>query len=84
MISKTICYLLSNTNLATHPFDQVEQGFRRGYDVEGGRHRASLLKIRDPQLTPSKLPFRVGFLLIKKKYIHKKSGKFNLENLGTL
>jgi len=41
------------------PLDQVPNALGRGNDVEGRRHRASLLEVADPQFAPRVLPLRV-------------------------
>ena len=55
-----------SAHLLEGPLEQVEDALGRGDDVEGGRDRAALLKVRDPKLAAGKLPFDVGLFLQKK------------------
>ena len=48
------------------PPEEVEEGLGAGDDVEGGRHRASVLEVTHPQAGTRELPFRVCIVLCRK------------------
>ena len=57
-----------------HPPADVVQGLGRGDDVEGRRHRPSLLEVGDPQFRPRELPLGVSLFLERGNLWEKKGG----------
>ena len=53
----------ASTQLVLEPAQDLPHRLGGGDDVERGRHRASLLEVRHPQLGASVLPLQISIIL---------------------